>query len=156
MLTDWPARIQASYFIGPYNLHYLLFSGIGTLLCHHPYCFPNQSVSIAPSRKWRIIQLYRWSSEHDGRTVPRLLGMVIYVCHCCCYFCSKTSENIFSSSYRYICDNFSCIDSTRWMFDGTFALWLVSNTFRPPQETDSLHDCLCRVLYDDKRENRIV
>ena len=30
---------QTSYFIGPYNLHHLLFSGIGALLCHHPYCF---------------------------------------------------------------------------------------------------------------------
>ena len=40
---DWPARLQTSYFIGPYNLHYLLFSGIGALLCHHPYCFPSQS-----------------------------------------------------------------------------------------------------------------
>ena len=32
-ITDWPTPIQTSYFIGPYNLHYLLFSGIGTLLC---------------------------------------------------------------------------------------------------------------------------
>ena len=36
-ICDWPAPIQTSYFIGPYNLHYLLFSGIGALLCHHPY-----------------------------------------------------------------------------------------------------------------------
>ena len=28
--------------IGAYNLHYLLFSGMGALLCHHPYCFPSQ------------------------------------------------------------------------------------------------------------------
>ena len=35
--NDWPERIQTSYFIGPYNLHYLLFPGIGALLCHHPY-----------------------------------------------------------------------------------------------------------------------
>ena len=27
-----PAPIQTFYFIGPYNLHYLLFLGIGTLL----------------------------------------------------------------------------------------------------------------------------
>ena len=32
-------RISA---IGAYNLHYLLFSGMGALLCHHPYCFPSQ------------------------------------------------------------------------------------------------------------------
>ena len=41
--TDWSAPIQTSYFTGPYNLHYQLFSGIGALLCHHPYCFPSQS-----------------------------------------------------------------------------------------------------------------
>ena len=41
--TDRPAPIQTSYFIGPYNLHYLLFSGIGASLRHHPYCFPSQS-----------------------------------------------------------------------------------------------------------------
>ena len=34
---------QTSYFIGPYNLHYLLFSKIEALLCHHPYCFSSQS-----------------------------------------------------------------------------------------------------------------
>ena len=40
--ADWPAPIQTSYFIGPYNLHYLIFSGIRALLCHHPYCSPSQ------------------------------------------------------------------------------------------------------------------
>ena len=45
-LGDLPAPIQTSYFIGPYNLHYLLFSGIGALLCHHPYCFPCQSQTL--------------------------------------------------------------------------------------------------------------
>ena len=44
--SDWPGRIQTSYFIGPYNLHYLLFSGIGALSCHHPYCFPSQSQTL--------------------------------------------------------------------------------------------------------------
>ena len=46
MFTDWPAHIQASYFIGSYNLHYLLFSRLGTLLCHHPNCLPNQSQTL--------------------------------------------------------------------------------------------------------------
>ena len=32
-IIDWLTPIQTSYFIGPYNLHYLLFSGIGALLC---------------------------------------------------------------------------------------------------------------------------
>ena len=41
-----PSPIQTSYFIGAYNLHYLLFSGIGALLCHHPYCFPSQSQTL--------------------------------------------------------------------------------------------------------------
>ena len=45
-LGDLPTPIQTSYFIGPYNLHYLLFSGIGALLCHHPYCFPCQSQTL--------------------------------------------------------------------------------------------------------------
>ena len=45
-LGDLPTPIQTSYFIGPYNLHYLLFSGIGALLCHHPYCFPSQSQTL--------------------------------------------------------------------------------------------------------------
>ena len=30
----------------PYNLHYVLFSGIGALLCHNPYCFPSQSLTL--------------------------------------------------------------------------------------------------------------
>ena len=33
-------------FIGPCNLHYLLFSEIGALLCHHPHCFPSQSQTL--------------------------------------------------------------------------------------------------------------
>ena len=45
-ITDWPTPIQTSYFIGPYNLHYLLFSGIAALLCHHPYCFCSQSQTL--------------------------------------------------------------------------------------------------------------
>ena len=32
--------------IGAYNLHYLLFSGMGALLRHHPYCFPSQSQTL--------------------------------------------------------------------------------------------------------------
>ena len=39
----WPATFQTAHFIGPYNLHYLLLSGIKVLLCHHPYCFSSQS-----------------------------------------------------------------------------------------------------------------
>ena len=42
----WATPIQTSYLIGPYNLHYRLFSGIGTLLCHNPYCFPSQSQTL--------------------------------------------------------------------------------------------------------------
>ena len=43
----WPALFQTSYFIGPCNMHYLLFSGIGALLGHHPlYCFPSQSQTL--------------------------------------------------------------------------------------------------------------
>ena len=45
-LGDLHAPIQTSYFIGPYNLHYVSFSGIGALLCHHPYCFPSQSQTL--------------------------------------------------------------------------------------------------------------
>ena len=44
-ITIWPTPIT-SYVIGPCNLHYLLFSGIGTLLCHHPHCFPSQSQTL--------------------------------------------------------------------------------------------------------------
>ena len=44
--SDRPTPIQTSYFIGPYNLRCLLFSGIGALLCHHPYCFPSQSQTL--------------------------------------------------------------------------------------------------------------
>ena len=61
--ADWPAPIQISYFIGPYSLHYLLFSGIGALFCHYPYCFPSQSKTlfgIGAGRPcvWEVI-LYR-------------------------------------------------------------------------------------------------
>ena len=44
--SPWPARFGSSYFIRPYNLHYLLFSEKGALLCHHPYCFPSQSQTL--------------------------------------------------------------------------------------------------------------
>ena len=40
-ITDWPTPI-----FGSYNLHYLLFSGIRELLCHHPYCFSIQSQTL--------------------------------------------------------------------------------------------------------------
>ena len=33
---------------------------------------------------------------------------------------NKRSQHFFA--YRYIYDNFSCIDSTGWIFDGTVAL----------------------------------
>ena len=40
-ITDWPTPI-----FGSHNLHYLLFSGIRALLCHHPYCFSSQSQTL--------------------------------------------------------------------------------------------------------------
>ena len=50
VLCRLPLRLTCthptSYFIGPYNLHYLLFSGKGALLCHHSYCFPRQSQTL--------------------------------------------------------------------------------------------------------------
>ena len=46
-ICDWPALIQNYYFIGPYNLHHLLFSGIGALLCHHLYCSLSQSQTLS-------------------------------------------------------------------------------------------------------------
>ena len=45
-LGHCPAPMQTSYFIGLYNLDSLFFSGIGALLCHHPYCFPSQSQTL--------------------------------------------------------------------------------------------------------------
>ena len=43
--SDCLTPIQTSYFIqGPYNLHYLLFSGMGALLCH--YCFHSESQTL--------------------------------------------------------------------------------------------------------------
>lgn len=61
--ADWPAPIQISYFIGPYSLHYLLFSGIVALFCHYPYCFPSQSktlfgIGAGQPCVWEVI-LYR-------------------------------------------------------------------------------------------------
>ena len=43
--ADWPARIQTSCLIGPYNLHWIVL-GIGALLCHHPYCLSSQSQTL--------------------------------------------------------------------------------------------------------------
>ena len=48
LFSYWPAPFQSSYFIGPYNLQYLLFSGIGALLCHQPFCFLSQSQTLFP------------------------------------------------------------------------------------------------------------
>ena len=45
-LCDCFAPIQTSYFSGPYNLHYLSISGIGALLCHHPFCFLSESQTL--------------------------------------------------------------------------------------------------------------
>ena len=61
----WPAPFRSSYFIGPYNLHYLLFSGIGALLCHHPCCFPSQSqtlfgIGVGNTRFWFYWFYLRW------------------------------------------------------------------------------------------------
>ena len=54
---EWRSRI------GPYNLHYLLFSGIGALLCHHPYCFPSQSQTLFGTGPGRPL-----SSLQGGKT----------------------------------------------------------------------------------------
>ena len=47
VLCRLPLRLTCTHpnllFHWSYNLHYLLFSGIGALLCHHTYCFPSQS-----------------------------------------------------------------------------------------------------------------
>ena len=61
-ITIWPTPIQTSYFIGPCNLHYLLFSGIGALLCHHPHCFPSQSQTLFEMGACRpsITAIARW------------------------------------------------------------------------------------------------
>ena len=61
-ITIWPTPIQTSYFIGPCNLHYLLFSAIGALLCHHPHCFPSQSQTLFGMGAGRppITAIARW------------------------------------------------------------------------------------------------
>ena len=61
-ITIWPTPIQTSYFIGPCNLHYLLFSGIEVLLCHHPHCFPSQSQTLLGMGTGRppITAVARW------------------------------------------------------------------------------------------------
>ena len=65
-LGDLPAPIQTSYFISSYNLHYLLFSGIGALLCHHPDCFPSQSQTLFGTGAGRPpLGQYR-SDKHPG------------------------------------------------------------------------------------------
>ena len=60
--------IQTSYFIGPCNLHYLLFSGIGALLCHHPHCFPSQSQTLfGMGAGWLpITAIARWLFRHEN------------------------------------------------------------------------------------------
>ena len=60
--------IQTSYFIGPCNLHYLLFSGIGALLCHHPHCFPSQSQTLFGMGAGRppITAIARWLFRREN------------------------------------------------------------------------------------------
>ena len=66
-ITIWPTPIQTSYFIGPCNLHYLLFSGIWALLCHHPHCFPSQSQTLfGMGAGWLpITAIARWLFRHE-------------------------------------------------------------------------------------------
>ena len=62
----WEKRLTYTYpnllFHWSYNLHYLLFSGIGALLCHHPYCFPSQSQTLFGTGAGRppITAVARW------------------------------------------------------------------------------------------------
>ena len=60
--------IQTSYFIGPCNLHYLLFSGIWALLCHHPHCFPSQSQTLFGMGAGRppITAIARWLFRREN------------------------------------------------------------------------------------------
>ena len=60
--------IQTSYFIGPCNLPYLLFSGIEALLCHHPHCFPSQSQTLFGMGAGRppITAIARWLFRRDN------------------------------------------------------------------------------------------
>ena len=60
--------IQTSYFIGPCNLHYLLFSAIGALLCHHPHCFPSQSQTLFGMGAGRppITAIARWRFRREN------------------------------------------------------------------------------------------
>ena len=66
-ITIWPT-IQTSYFIGPCNLHYLLFSGIEALLCHHPHCFPSQSQTLLGMGTGRppITAVARWLFRREN------------------------------------------------------------------------------------------
>ena len=63
-LGDLPTPIQTSYFIGPYNLHYLLFSEIGALLCHHLYRFPSQSQALCGIGAGRPLLRQYCSDKH--------------------------------------------------------------------------------------------
>ena len=67
-ITIWPTPIQTSYFIGPCNLHYLLFSGIWALLCHHPHCFPSQSQTLFEMGAGRppITAIARWLFRREN------------------------------------------------------------------------------------------
>ena len=46
LLTTGQHSSKPLYFIGPYDQHHLLVSGIGALLCHHLHCFPSQSQTL--------------------------------------------------------------------------------------------------------------
>ena len=46
LLTTGQHPSKPLYFIGPYDQHHLLVSGIGALLCHHLHCFPSQSQTL--------------------------------------------------------------------------------------------------------------
>ena len=77
-LGDLPTPIKTSYFIGPNNLHYLLFSGIGALLCHHPYCFPSQSQTLFGLSAGRP-PLGQYCSDKHPRDFYRSSPLVISV-----------------------------------------------------------------------------
>ena len=46
LLTTGQHPSKPLYFIGPYDQHHLLVSGIGALLCHYLHCFPSQSQTL--------------------------------------------------------------------------------------------------------------
>ena len=74
---DWPARIQSSYFIGPYNSHYVTIPIV--LPANHKPCF--EQAQVGP-RKTVLLSVVVWSTFLHFCTIQYLKKRTVFTNWC--------------------------------------------------------------------------